>query len=87
MAFSVLGIVNIFLEKLRVFESSVLSGLLRPDKEDVTGGLRKYRNEELHNLYSSPNNIRVSKLRRLRWAGHVAGMGEMRNADNHFWKI
>jgi hypothetical protein len=44
------------------------------------GGWRKLHNEELHNLYSSPNIIRMIKLRRVRWAGHVARMGETRNA-------
>jgi hypothetical protein len=46
----------------------------------VTGGWRKLRNEELHNLYSSPNIItRRMKTRRMRWAAHVARMGEKRN--------
>jgi hypothetical protein len=44
------------------------------------GDWRKLHNEELHNLYSSPNMIRMMKSRRMRWAGHVARMGEMRNA-------
>jgi hypothetical protein len=44
----------------------------------VTGGCRKLHNEELHNLYSSSSIIRIIKLR-MRWAGHVAGMGEKRN--------
>jgi hypothetical protein len=47
---------------------------------DVTGDWRKLQNEELHNLYSSPNIIRMIKSRRIRWAGHVARMGEKRNA-------
>jgi hypothetical protein len=46
----------------------------------VTGDWRKLHNEELHNLYSSSNIIKIIKSRRLRWAGHVARMGEMRNA-------
>jgi hypothetical protein len=46
----------------------------------VTGGWRKLHNEELHNLYSSPNIIRMIKSRGIRWAGHVARMGETRNA-------
>jgi hypothetical protein len=46
--------------------------------EEGTGDLRKLHNEELHNLYSSPNIIRMSKARRMRWAGHVAQMGETR---------
>jgi hypothetical protein len=41
----------------------------------VTGGWRKLYNEELHNLYSSPSIIRMFKLRRMRWAGHVAQIG------------
>jgi hypothetical protein len=45
----------------------------------VTGGWRKLHNEELHNLYSSPIIIRIIKSRRMRWAGHVAQMGEKRN--------
>jgi hypothetical protein len=45
----------------------------------VTGGWRKLHNEELHNLYSSPNIIRIIKSRRMRWAVHVARMGEKRN--------
>jgi hypothetical protein len=45
-----------------------------------TGEWRKLYNEELHNLYSSQNIIRMMKLRRMRWAGHVAGMGVKRNA-------
>jgi hypothetical protein len=46
----------------------------------VTGGWRKLHNEELHNLYSSPSTIRMIKSRRMRWEGHVARMGEKRNA-------
>jgi hypothetical protein len=46
----------------------------------VTGGWRKLYNEELHNLYSSPNIIRMIKSRRMRWAGHVACMGGKGNA-------
>jgi hypothetical protein len=46
----------------------------------VTGNWRKLHNEELHNLYSSPNIIRMIKSWRMRWAVHVARMGEMRNA-------
>jgi hypothetical protein len=45
----------------------------------VTGGWRKLHNEELHGLYSAPNIIKMIKSRRMRWAGHVAGMGEIRN--------
>jgi hypothetical protein len=45
----------------------------------VTGGWRKLHNEELHNFYSSPGIIRIIKSRKMRWAGHVARMGEKRN--------
>jgi hypothetical protein len=48
----------------------------------MTGGWRKLRNEELHSLYSSPSIVRVIKARRMRWAGHVARMGEVRGAYN-----
>jgi hypothetical protein len=50
-----------------------------PKRDGVTGGWRKLHNEELHNLYSSPSIIRIIKSRRMRWAGHVAQMGEKRN--------
>jgi hypothetical protein len=46
----------------------------------VTGEWRKLHNEELHDLYSSPSIIRIMKVRKMRWAGHVARMGEKRNA-------
>jgi hypothetical protein len=46
----------------------------------VTGGWRKLHNEELHNLYSSPSIIRIIKSRKMKWMGHVARMGEKRNA-------
>jgi hypothetical protein len=46
----------------------------------VTGEWRKLHNEELHDLYSSPSIIRIIKGRRMRWAGHVAGMGQKRTA-------
>jgi hypothetical protein len=47
-------------------------------RDEVTGELRKFHNEELNDLYSSPNIVRVIKSRRMRWAGHVARMGEER---------
>jgi hypothetical protein len=65
--------------KLRVFEKKVLRRLFGPKRDGVTGGWRKLHNEELHNLYSSPSIIRIIKSRRMRWAGHVARMGEKRN--------
>jgi hypothetical protein len=66
--------------RLRVLENRVLSRIFRPRRDEVTGDWRKLRNEELHNLYSSPNIIRMIKSRRMRWAGHLARMGETRNA-------
>jgi hypothetical protein len=65
--------------KLRVYENRVLRRIFEPKRGGVTGGWRKLNNEELHNLYSSPSIIRIIKLRRMRWAGHLARMGEMRN--------
>jgi hypothetical protein len=57
----------------------VLRRIFGPKKGGVTEGWRKLHNEELHNLYSSPSIIRIIKSRRLRWAGHMARMGEKRN--------
>jgi hypothetical protein len=51
-----------------------------PERDEETRGWRKLHNEELHNLYSSPSMIRIIKSRRVRWAGHVARMGEKFNA-------
>jgi hypothetical protein len=61
-----------------VFENRVLR-IFGPKRDGVTGGWRKLHNEELHNLYSSPSIIITLKSRRMRWAGHVARMGEKRN--------
>jgi hypothetical protein len=58
--------------KLRIFENRVLRRIIGPKRDEVTGGWRKLHNEELHNLYSSPNTIRMLKSRRVRWAGHAA---------------
>jgi hypothetical protein len=63
-----------------VFENRVLRRIFVPKRDEVTGGWRKLHNEELLNLYSSPSIIRIIKSRRMRWAGHVARMGEKRNA-------
>jgi hypothetical protein len=59
-----------------VFEKRVLRRIFGPKRDEVTGEWRKFYNEELHNLYSSPNIIRQTKSRRMRCAGHVARMGE-----------
>jgi hypothetical protein len=61
-----------------VFENSVLRRIFGPKRDEVTGDWRKLHNEELHNLYSSPDIIRQVKSRRLRWAGYVTRMGEDR---------
>jgi hypothetical protein len=62
------------------FEKRVLRRIFGPKRDEVTGGWRKLRNEELHNLYSSPSIVRMIKSRRMRWAVHVAGIGEKRNS-------
>jgi hypothetical protein len=62
-----------------VFENRALRRILGPKRDGLTGGWRKLHNEELHNLYSSPSIIRIIKSRRMRWARHVARMGEKRN--------
>jgi hypothetical protein len=66
--------------RLRVFEYRVLRGIFGPKRDEVTGGWRKLHNEDLHNLYCSPSIIRIIKSRRMRWPGHVARMGDKRNA-------
>jgi hypothetical protein len=66
--------------KLRVFENRVLRRIFGPKRDEVTGEWRRIHNKEFYALYSSPNIIRVMKSRRLRWAGHVARMGERRGA-------
>jgi aryl carrier-like protein len=61
-----------------VFENRVLRRIFGPKRVEVMGEWRKLHNEELHNLYSSPDIIRQVKSRRMRWAGHVARTGEER---------
>jgi len=63
--------------KLRVFQNMVLR-IFGPRRDEVTGESRRLHNEELNDLYSSPNTVRVIKSRRMRWAGHVARVGEER---------
>jgi hypothetical protein len=61
-----------------VFENGFLRRIFGPNRDEVAGEWRKLHNEELHKLYSSPVIIRHIKARRMRWAGHVARMGEER---------
>jgi hypothetical protein len=68
--------------RLRVFENRVLRRIFGPKRDKVTGGWRKLHNEELYGLYSLPSIVRVIKARRMRWAGYVARMGEVRGAYN-----
>jgi hypothetical protein len=63
-----------------VFENRVLRRIFGPKKDEVTGEWRKLHKEELRDLYCSPSIIRIIKSRRMRWMGHVARMGEKRNA-------
>jgi hypothetical protein len=63
-----------------LFENRVLKKVFGPKKEEVAGGWRKIHHEKLRNLYTSPNGIRVIKLRMMRSARHVARMGELRKA-------
>ena len=60
---------------MRVFENRVLRRVFGPKRDEVTGEWRKLHKEELRDLYSLPNVVRVVKSRRMRWAGHVARMG------------
>ena len=64
--------------RLRVFENRVLRRVFGPKRNEVTGEWRKLHNEELSDMYSLPNIVRVVKSRRMKWAGHVARMGEGR---------
>jgi hypothetical protein len=57
----------------------VLRRIVGPKREEVAGGWRRLHNEEFHNLYTSPNIIRTVKSWRVRWAGHVAHVGELRD--------
>jgi hypothetical protein len=70
--------------RLRVFENKVLRRIFGPRRDEVTGEWRKLHNEELNDLYCSPNIVRVIKSRRTRWAGHVARMGEERGVCRVF---
>jgi hypothetical protein len=64
--------------RLKVFEYRVLRRVFGPKRDEVTGEWRELHNEELNDLFSLPNIVRMVKSRRMRWAGHVARMGEDR---------
>jgi hypothetical protein len=64
--------------KLNVLENMVLRRIFGPRRDEVMGELRRMHNEELNDLYSSSNIVRVIKSRRMIWAGHVARIGEQR---------
>jgi hypothetical protein len=66
--------------RLKVFENRMLRRIFGPKRDEVTGDWRKLHNEELHNLYSLPNIIKMIKSRKMRWAGHVARRRAKRNA-------
>jgi hypothetical protein len=63
-----------------MFENRVLRRIFGSKRKEVMGEWRKVHYEDLCDLYSSPSIIRIMSSRRIRWAGHVAGMGEKRNA-------
>jgi hypothetical protein len=65
-------------KEIKMFENRVLRRVFGPKRDEVTGEWRKLHNEELKDLYSLPNIVRVVKSRRMRWTGHVACMGEDR---------
>ena len=65
-----------------MFENRVLRRIFGPKRDGVTVEWRKLHNEELNDLYSSPNIVRVIKSRRMSWAGRVARMGERRDAQS-----
>jgi hypothetical protein len=66
--------------RLRIFKNRVLRRIFGPKRDEVTGGWKRLHNEELRDLYSTPSIIRMAKSRRMRREGHVARMGEKRNA-------
>jgi len=72
--------------KPRVFENMVLRRIFRPRRDKVTGEWRRLHSEDLNDLYSSPNILRVIKSRRMRWAGHVARVGEERGCIGFWWR-
>jgi hypothetical protein len=72
-------------QRPRVFENRVLRGIFGPKRDEATGEWRKLHNEELNDLYSSPNIIRVIKSIRMRWAEHVARTGKREVHAGFLW--
>jgi hypothetical protein len=68
-----------------VFENGALRKIFGPKRDEVTGEWRKLHNKELNDLYCSPNIVRMITLRRLRWAGHIARMGDRMGAYRVWW--
>ena len=71
---------------LMVFENRVLRRMFGLKRNEITGEWRKLHDEELNDLYCSPSIVWVIKSRRIRWAGHVASMGERRGVYTGFWR-
>jgi len=71
--------------KLMLFENMVLRRIFGPTRDEITWDWRRLNNEELNDLYSSPNIVRVMKSRRMIWTGHVARMGEERGCIGSCW--
>jgi len=71
--------------RLRVFENRVLRRIFGPKRDEVTGEWRKLHNEELNDLYCSPNIAQVIKSRRMRWAGDVARIGRGEACTRFWW--
>ena len=72
-------------KKLSVFENMVFRRIFGPRRDEVTGEWRRLHDKELNDLYSLPNIVWVIKSRRMRWAGHVARMGEERVCVGSWW--
>jgi hypothetical protein len=72
--------------RLRVFENRVLSRIFGPKRDEVAGEWRKLHNEELNNVYASPNIVRVIKSRRMRWVGHEERAGGAEMCTGFWWE-
>jgi hypothetical protein len=69
-----------------VFENRVLTRIFGPRRDEAIGGCRRLHNEEFHNFYSSPSQIRMIKSRRMRWVGHAARMGRRGMHIRYWWE-